>query len=84
MQMKRMIALALMMALVVSLSAAVAVAAPGKGAGQGKGQEKVTLCHKGKTITVAAPAAKGHMKHGDTVGPCATTPPAPTEPAPTV
>jgi hypothetical protein len=36
----------------------------------GYGQEKVEICHKGKTITVAAPAVPAHEKHGDTVGPC--------------
>jgi hypothetical protein len=35
------------------------------------GKTKVTLCHKGKkTITVGAPAAKAHMRHGDKLGPC--------------
>lgn len=38
---------------------------------RGEGQEKVTLCHKGrKTLTVAAPAADAHRRHGDTLGPC--------------
>jgi hypothetical protein len=30
----------------------------------------VTLCHKGKTITVGAPAAKAHLRHGDKIGSC--------------
>lgn len=34
------------------------------------GKKKVTLCHKGKTITVGAPAAKAHLRHGDKLGPC--------------
>ena len=34
------------------------------------GKKKVTLCHTGKTITVGAPAAKAHLRHGDTLGPC--------------
>lgn len=38
--------------------------------GKQYGKTKVTLCHKGKTITVGAPAAKAHMRHGDTLGPC--------------
>ena len=42
----------------------------GNGNGNGKGQEKVTICHKGKTITVAEPALPAHLNHGDTVGPC--------------
>ena len=68
---------ALVTVLVVALTVATAMAAPGdkgKGKGKGKGQEKVTICHKGKTITVAKPALKGHLKHGDTEGECATTP----------
>jgi hypothetical protein len=34
------------------------------------GKTKVTLCHKGKTITVGAPAARAHLRHGDTLGAC--------------
>ncbi len=34
------------------------------------GKQKVQICHKGKTITVAKPAAKAHLRHGDTLGPC--------------
>jgi len=45
---------------------------PGKPnpAGKQYGKTKVTLCHKGKTITVGAPAARAHLRHGDTLGPC--------------
>lgn len=53
---------------------------PGKGknpsssqygpAGKQYGKTKVTLCHKGKTITVGAPAARAHLRHGDTLGAC--------------
>lgn len=38
--------------------------------GKQYGKKKVTLCHKGKTITVGAPAAKAHLRHGDTLGRC--------------
>jgi hypothetical protein len=39
--------------------------------GKQYGKTKVTLCHKGKkTITVGAPAAKAHMRHGDKLGRC--------------
>ena len=38
--------------------------------GKQYGKTKVTLCHKGKTITVGAPAAKAHLRHGDKLGPC--------------
>jgi hypothetical protein len=31
---------------------------------------KVTLCHKGETITVAPQAVAAHLAHGDTLGPC--------------
>jgi len=36
----------------------------------GYGQQEVTICHKGKTMTVASPAVAGHLAHGDTVGAC--------------
>ena len=41
-----------------------------------KGREKVTICHKGKTITVAMPSVFAHLKHGDTRNACSgnTTP----------
>jgi hypothetical protein len=38
--------------------------------GKQYGKTKVTLCHKGKTIRVGAPAAKAHLRHGDKLGPC--------------
>ena len=40
--------------------------------GRGRGQQKVTLCHKNKTITVGAPALGAHQRHGDTRGACQT------------
>jgi len=43
----------------------------GHGKGKGKGKEKVTICHKGQTITVARPAVRAHLAHGDTEGACA-------------
>ncbi|MDQ2655750.1 MAG: hypothetical protein M3Z20_22200 [Chloroflexota bacterium] len=43
----------------------------GKGKGKGRGKEKVTICHKGQTITVARPAVDAHLAHGDTEGACA-------------
>ena len=36
----------------------------------GEDQEKVTLCHKGKTLTVGVPAQAAHLRHGDTLGAC--------------
>jgi hypothetical protein len=38
--------------------------------GSGNGQPKVTLCHKGKTLTVAEPAVDAHLRHGDTLRAC--------------
>jgi hypothetical protein len=39
--------------------------------GKQYGKTKVTLCHKGKkTLTVGAPAAKAHLRHGDKLGRC--------------
>ena len=32
--------------------------------------EKVTICHKGHTITISKSALPAHLRHGDTVGPC--------------
>lgn len=37
---------------------------------KGKGKDKVTICHKGQTISVSRCALKGHLGHGDTEGPC--------------
>ena len=38
--------------------------------GKQYGKDKVTICHKGKTLKVPATAVKGHQRHGDTLGPC--------------
>ena len=39
----------------------------------GSGQ-KVTMCHKGNTITVDQSAVAAHQAQGDTLGPCPTSP----------
>jgi hypothetical protein len=39
-------------------------------AGKQYGKTKATICHKGKTIKVGAPAVKAHLRHGDRVGSC--------------
>ena len=39
-----------------------------------KGQSKVTICHKGVTITIARAALDAHLAHGDKVGSCSITP----------
>jgi len=48
-----------------------------KGKGNKHGHEKVTICHKGQTMDVPPPAVKGHLGHGDSLGPCSATPPPP-------
>ncbi len=43
------------------------------------GQPKVTICHKGETLSVAQPAVQAHLGHGDSLGPCGPSPsPSPT------
>lgn len=32
--------------------------------------KKVTICHKGHTITISRSALPAHLRHGDTIGPC--------------
>ncbi len=32
--------------------------------------EKITICHKGKTIKVDESAVAAHLAHGDTLGAC--------------
>jgi hypothetical protein len=34
------------------------------------GPGPVTICHKGKTITVSGSSLAMHLGHGDTIGPC--------------
>ena len=38
-----------------------------------KDDQKVTICHKGKSITVPASAVRAHLQHGDTEGECAVS-----------
>ena len=45
-------------------------AAKNGGGGGSGGQEQVSLCHKGKTLTVAEPATDAHLRHGDSLGSC--------------
>ena len=40
------------------------------GSSGGGGNEKVDVCHKGKTITIPEKTLKSHLAHGDTAGPC--------------
>ena len=39
-----------------------------------KGKDNITICHNGRTITVAKRKLKRHLKHGDTRGSCSTAP----------
>jgi hypothetical protein len=39
-------------------------------AGKQYGAHRVALCHKGHTITIAQPAVKAHLRHGDKLGRC--------------
>jgi hypothetical protein len=41
------------------------------GAAQYQYGKKVTICHKGKTISVGKAAEPAHVRHGDSVGTCA-------------
>jgi hypothetical protein len=63
-----------MVVMTVTVMATVAVAfatPPEGGSAQENAQEKVTLCHKGITITVGEPAVDAHLEHhGDTMGSC--------------
>ena len=45
-------------------------AAKNGGSGGSGGQDKVTLCHKNKTLTVGAQAQAAHLRHGDSLGAC--------------
>jgi hypothetical protein len=38
--------------------------------GGGQNGKQVTVCHKGNTIAVAAPAISAHLDHGDMLGAC--------------
>ena len=43
----------------------------GHGHGQGHGHAgKVTVCHKGHTISISRNALPAHLRHGDHLGPC--------------
>ena len=45
-------------------------AAQDGGGGNSGGQDKVTLCHKKKTITVGTQAQAAHLRHGDSLEAC--------------
>ena len=66
----------------MSLVAFAAIGGTGLAGGPGSGKsqyapgyangQKITICHKGKTIRVALVSWKAHEKHGDTKGACVT------------
>src|SRR5918911_511246 len=61
----------LLAVLLLAVAAGVAAAASGdRHPGKGLGRTKVTICHKGQTITIAQPAWPAHHKQGDTLGAC--------------
>lgn len=72
------VVLALLAAVAVMALAGVSFAGNGHGKGGGSssaqykqyGHHRVTICHKGHTISVAPPAVKAHLKHGDHLGAC--------------
>ena len=76
----RLAAGVVLIALAAVVLAGLAVASNGKPAsaqyaygpaGKAYGKTKITICHKGKTLRVAAPAWKGHKRHvGDHLGAC--------------
>ena len=76
---------------VTSLVAFAAIGGTGIAGGPGSGKsqyapgyangQKITVCHKGKTIRVALVSWKGHEKHGDTKGACAAAAPTTTKQA---
>ena len=43
-----------------------------KGKNQESPNNKIVICHKGKSIEVSESALKGHLKHGDQIGSCFT------------
>ena len=78
----RLVAGVALIALAAVVLAGLAIAGNGRGngpsvaqyaygpAGKAYGKTKITICHKGRTIRVAAPAWKGHQRHGDTLNAC--------------
>lgn len=78
----RLAAGVVLIALAAVVLAGLAIASPGNGngasaaqyaygpAGKAYGKSRVAICHKGRTIRVAQPAVKAHLKHGDKLGAC--------------
>jgi hypothetical protein len=62
------------LSVVLSVLSVATVAFAEQEEGRGLGQDKVTLCHKGHTITVGAAAQEAHLNHRDTEGACVNQP----------
>lgn len=60
----------------ITIAVVIAAAVVGSASANG-GNDKVKICHKGKTITVSKNAVKGHLGHGDKLGSCSTSQPNP-------
>jgi hypothetical protein len=58
--------------IMLAVAAAVLAATPAWATGGKPGHDKVTVCHKGKTLKVDKHALKGHLRHGDKAGACST------------
>ena len=65
------------------MAAVTLVALSGFGQGALAAADKVTICHKGETLSVASSAVSAHMQHGDVEGACVAAPP-PVPPANTM
>jgi len=65
------------------MAALTLTALSGFGQGALAAADKVTICHKGQTLSVASSGVSAHMQHGDVKGACVAAPP-PVPPANTV
>ena len=66
------IAVAACMVMAFAALGGVGLAQTSGGPGDKQYDKKVTICHKGKTITVSKKALPAHQRHGDAVGTCAS------------
>ena len=65
------IAVAASMVMAFAALGGVGLAQTSGGPGAGQYGKKVTICHKGKTISISKSAWPAHERHGDTLGTCA-------------
>jgi hypothetical protein len=59
------------------MTAVTLAALSGFGQGALAAADKVTICHNGQTLSIAASAVSAHMQHGDVKGACVAAPPVP-------